>query len=46
MCLERRGGTWSYTVEMLRVESRLQLEPGHRDNGLGVRVVRVIRQPG
>ena len=41
-----RGGTWGYTVEMLRSATRGSFEPEHRDNGLGFRVVRVIRPPG
>ncbi len=38
-----RGGTWSYAVEMLRVDFRVPMRADRRDNGLGFRVVRVLR---
>jgi len=44
-CSERmlRGGTWGYSVETLRSAYRFRLQPDHRDNGLGFRVVRDVR---
>lgn len=46
-CSQRtlRGGTWAYTAEMLRLDTGVALGPEHRDNGLGFRVVRLIRPP-
>lgn len=38
-----RGGTWGYPSEFLRSAYRFQFELDHRDNGLGFRVIRVIR---
>lgn len=38
-----RGGTWAYPSEFLRSAYRFQFELDHRDNGLGFRVIRVIR---
>ncbi len=44
-CSQRmlRGGTWGYPSEFLRSAHRFQFELGHRDNGLGFRVIRIIR---
>ena len=38
-----RGGTWGYPSEFLRSAYRFSFELEHRDNGLGFRVIRVIR---
>lgn len=38
-----RGGTWAYPSEFLRSAYRFSFELEHRDNGLGFRVIRVIR---
>ena len=46
-CAQRtlRGGTWGYSAEMLRLDTGVALDPGRRDNGLGLGVVRVIHAP-
>jgi formylglycine-generating enzyme required for sulfatase activity len=35
-----RGGTWGNTVARLRAANRTVIEPKHRDNYYGVRIVR------
>ena len=44
-CSQRalRGGTWGYPSEFLRSANRGSFELGHRDNGLGFRVIRFSR---
>lgn len=46
-CAQRtlRGGTWGYPAEMLRLDTGVPLAPDRRDNGLGLRVVRIIHPP-